>query len=187
MMKKLLVFVLVLGLASMAMAVPVLRVDPQDAKDHYMPSDVITIQLYDEGDVIGIAVDAVVDGGAGGTADNPQTFHSAFTSTGPGTLNSDGTLVEWAWGLMTAYPPVATGALYSFEYHVPAALPSTWINITTMNDGGNMWYSTQVDYGDGTSYIAADSGELGVAIHVIPEPATIALLGLGGLLLRRRK
>ena len=26
-----------------------------------------------------------------------------------------------------------------------------------------------------------------VVIHQIPEPATIALLGLGGLLLRRRK
>jgi len=181
-MKKLLIFVLVLGMASMALAVPVFQVDPCDAKDFYMPSDMITIQLVDT-DVLTFSVDAIVDN-AGGTAAEPQTFNAGLGFTIPGALNVGGHLVEYVQASITTVPSVpVNGVLYTFEYHVPNVPASTWIVISSFADGDLYWdpyftYKTQPDY----------EGSVGeVAIHVIPEPATIALLGLGGLLLRRRK
>jgi len=182
-MKKLLVLILVFGTASMAVAVPVLRVDPADVKDNYYASDVITIQLYDKGAVRGIAMDAITDYGCGGVVFN-ETFNSAFDIQWPGQLNADGMLLEYTAALTTT-SNYATGVLYSFEYHVPSVPFSTMITITTYNDGGNIWYPAEVDYADGSAYICPP--ELAVTIHKCPEPTTIAFLGLGGLMLRRKR
>lgn len=58
-MKKLvLMLMLVLGTASIALADPLFRVDQ---KDSYSPSDWITIQLYDSGQVDAFCVEGIID------------------------------------------------------------------------------------------------------------------------------
>jgi hypothetical protein len=189
MMKKLLVFALVLGFASMAMAVPVFRVDPQDVRHDFAPSDLVVIQLYDEGLVDAFSIDAIadIDTGtgmiAGGTGNEPRTM-PAYGYQQWGELNFDGKLVAYAAGGITGTTePPQSGVIYSFVYHVPDALPSTIIAIGSFSDGAS-YFDPTIMYRDGSAFNEPIPGAL---IHVIPEPATIALLGLGGLLLRRRK
>jgi hypothetical protein len=188
-MKKLLIFMLVLGMASMAVAVPVFRVDPCDRQDNYEYSDVITIQLVDT-NVLGFSIDAIVDvicptgGIAGGTAAEPQVFNAGFGAIMPGALDVNAHLVDYMFASVTSLPPVAvSGVLYSFEYHVPDVPFSTLICIDSFA-GGEYWsplfqYSGAPDYEGPVTMLTC--------IHVVPEPATMLLLGLGGLLLRRRK
>jgi len=184
-MKKLLIFCLVISMAPCALAVPVLRVDPADLRDYYYPSSVITIQLYDSGQVIGFSIDAITDNGVGGTALEPQVINAKLSRYGHfGTLNSNGMLVEYVYGFTDIVQQPATGVLYSFDYHIPDVPFSTIINIHTTNDGGDNWYPAEIDYIDGSYYRAPP--ELGLVIH-LPEPATMILLALGGLALLRKR
>lgn len=181
-MKKLLVLMLVFAMASGASALPYFTVDAADYKDHYQSSDVITINLVDEG-VIGFAIDAITDFSAGGTASGPQTFHPGFGFSKAGALNYEGMLVAFASASVTMVPPVGqSGVLYSFEYHVPDVTISTIIEIGTFYDDDN-WLAPELYYVGG----GMTNEFMPAVIHVVPEPTTIVLLGLGGLLLRRRK
>lgn len=182
-MKKLMVLMMVLGTASAAFGVPYFQIDPADYKDHYLPSEVITINIVDV-NVLGISIDAIVDGGIGGTAQEPQTFHPNLNLTNAGVLNIGGHLVEYVFANTTIGG--ASGVIYSFDYHVPDVQQSTIITIGTFSDGDLFW-EPLFDYEGGSSYEGPIYMLQGQAIHVIPEPATVALLGLGGLLLRRHK
>jgi hypothetical protein len=187
MMKKLLIFMLVLGLSSMpsmATAVPYFQVDPASQKDSYMPSDVIKIDVVDTQPIITMVIDAISDGGAGGMAEGPQVFNTNFLSHVDGELNSDGQLVEYFFANDTTIPVRgASGILYSFYYHVPNVPYSTMIPIGTYYNDVD-WLAPEITYASGQFY---NDNLTPTMIHVTPEPATIALLGLGGLLLRRRK
>lgn len=195
-MKNLLIFVLVLGMASMAVAAitgPYFQVDPASQKDNYVPSDLIKIDLVSPTSdplVIGITIDAITDSPTGatmGNASEPQLFNANFGLALPGSLNDDGMLVEYMAASDTTIPARgATGILYSFEYHVPNVPYSTMINIQSFDDGGTNWSPAAVVYKSPGGEVDGTIGML-TPIHVIPEPATIALLGLGGLLLKRRK
>jgi len=193
-MKKLLIVFLVLAMASAASAYSVgWRVAPDDAKDDYTPSDTITIELYtDDPDIVGLLIDAVADDDDYGTAHEPLTLHSNFTTVAEvGDIVNTGAPVNILIELISATAGVgtsATGILYSFEYHVPEKDPSTIITISDYYDWDAGYFEAEVENGDG--YIYGPAGDYAIdalEIHIIPEPATIALLGLGGLLLRRRK
>jgi hypothetical protein len=196
MMNKLLIFVLVLGMASWAWAVPYFQVDPTDQKDSYMPSDVITIDLVspiEDPPVISVMVDSITDNSGVipfstlGMAQAPQTFNANFGTHFPGTLNAGGQLVIYMSAADGTLPlRGATGTLYSFDYHVPNVPPSTYIDIQSDSDDFD-FYPAEIVYKTGDDVLFTNGIHMNVPIHVIPEPATIALLGLGGLLLRRRK
>jgi hypothetical protein len=197
MMKKLLIFVLVLGMASWALATPYFKISgPLPIKDHYMPSDVITIDLVSPTSdlpVLSVMIDSITDNSGVlpfstlGYAQAPQVFNVNFGTTFPGHLNTAGQLVIYMAAADGTIPARgATGTLYSFDYHVPAVPASTYIDIQSDYDGVD-FYPAELVYKDGSDVVFPDGIHMNVPIHVIPEPATIALLGLGGLLLRRRK
>lgn len=181
-MRKLLVFLSILAIASTASALPYFTVDAADQKDHYQPSDWITIQLVDS-NVIGFGIDAITDGGMGGMSSN-HIFNYGFGYHNIEAENSNGMLVEYMGAAVTIDPPIpVTGVLYSFEYHIPQATESTIITISSFADGDDYLEPYFVYFGGG-EYEGPVSE---VTIHVVPEPTTIVLLGLGGLLMRLRK
>jgi hypothetical protein len=179
-MKKFLVLALVLSMATMANAAIVWQASATEVH----PSDVITINVITTAGehVIGLEIDATTDGGAGGYAATPLTLNSnfgGFADVGA-LVNASGILTQYTFG-NSGVGAYATGTLFSYMYHVPSVPASTTITIgDTWRNGSD---STEIDFYDGSSTYTHLTG---ATIHVIPEPMTMGLLGLGGLFLRRR-
>jgi hypothetical protein len=191
-MKKFVGLVLVLCLAASASALDIngLRVAPDDQKDHYEHSDWITIELFldlDSGELANsFVMDSLREGSPSpGTAASPA-LDTRWSSGSGGTLGTSPELVSFAYGAIISPDPDIEGVLWSMEYHVPDVPDSTWIEIYPYVSSAE-WYFAEISItgAGGVSYTVPIDGLL---IHVIPEPMTVALLGLGGLVaLRRRK
>jgi hypothetical protein len=175
-MKRLLVLLIVFAMTSAASAatVDILVNGAPWMGDDVAPSDIVTLLLNDSaraGLLVGALNTSSIDVSQ---ADNAShTFFQApsiggwditpggagYTSSGAGT-----------WFGVTL---PQDGIVFVHEFHVPDnALPSDEIFV-----------DLAVAY-----QFVDESGTGRVVMHVIPEPATIALLGLGALsLLRRRK
>ena len=186
-MKKLLIFMLVLGMASLVNALPTslqISVDgveePIDSDIWLLPTETIeldiwtTAEIYSEGGLEGyfvIAVDSGYGSLSGGLLAAPWTEtsnsmygagsgNSYLTPPEQGILGAIGTLLSEGNGM--------TGTIFdSIIFHCEAP-GDAYVNL--------YW---------------TDFSTLGlldtVIIHQIPEPMTVLLLGLGGLFLRRRK
>jgi hypothetical protein len=189
MMKKLLIFMLVLCMASMANAVLQISVDgdpdPVDTEIWLLPSETLLLNIHSVGGDTGDSFFALVTSGVGvidGTSgvtyipDAPDAS-MLLGPAGPA-MNFIGGLgardgVAGTVGSFTAVPPYADGIYFDLiEFHC-------------LGEGDVLIELIEVDSVNWT--VAGMPVMDSVVIHQIPEPMTVLLLGLGGLFLRRRK
>jgi len=161
-MKKLLISLMVLGLVSTANAALEITQDGQ-AVTMIPPGDQqIGVSSTDTSTWVGYII--VEEGGVGVLAD-------AVVLEGAGDLGAAAEYAEDGWGagyeLVVAASPTGTPVV---------AGPQFTMNIVGGVEGDMIPLYVDPDY------------EVPVAVvEVIPEPATLMLLGLGGLFLRRRR
>jgi hypothetical protein len=182
-MKKLLALMLVLGLTSIATATNVdkllqLSINGQLAPDEITlePSDYITLDIMvaDGHWTDSIEIDLEIIGPGSITLPDPPEsivvgdFESWSIVVGGITPQGIGEIVGVSFGQVS-------GVIVDYiEFHCDGE-GDVIVNITNIG-------LTQID---GSPITEADMGS--IIIHQIPEPASMLLLGLGGLLLRRRK
>ena len=181
-MKKVLVLALVLGIASLATAG--LSVSVAEAEE----GDTITISLLATEATGGFTVRSIDDDVAGLATTSSEAVFSGYnfaviTGAGKGTggkLYDGGTGDAFAGQNFTLIPGgsnAANGdALMSFDYLVQAGTADTTITFTIGT--GTI---TPIE---GDQY---DTDGITASVDIIPEPATMVLLGLGALVLRRKK
>lgn len=180
-MKKVLVLLVILATASMAHAAfdPTLQIlvngNPWTGDD-VAASDIITVLFVDVGDTTAPGSFSVYNMDAGPAeyvADSWMYNLPAGLLGGSLSLTDNGTSVNVAGGALfgPTTPMPEGGVLFGYEFHVP----------DDMGDSDTILITQSGAYG------GVDLSQIGVTLHT-PEPATIALLGLGALsLLRRRK
>jgi hypothetical protein len=176
MMKNIFIVFTVLAMASVANAVLTISVDgvvdPPDTEVKLKVGETAVIDVHSTG--------------AGGPLSNEGYFLKA---EGPATLDITA-------GVNTFNPPGYPDSIFMWEWEpyagwvfldlAKAVYPPVEIPEGMVIDGLVL---TCTDLGDVTLTLEGDlSGVLDTqVIHQIPEPITFALLGLGGLFLRRRK
>jgi len=182
-MKKLLALMLVLSVASVANATLQISVDGlvdvPDTEITLVPSDTVVI------DVFAIAQPATVFGMLFTEGCGTLDFSNAWQIETPDGVpiedySSDPDFISWLVGL--GYNPVSIGY---FELAEVSSEPMVLDGVVI----DNVIFHCTCE-GDATIYLFNTSTEQVLdsqVIHQVPEPASMLLLGLGGLLLRRRK
>jgi hypothetical protein len=187
-MKKLMVLILVLGTAAMANAGLVFTVNGQPSPAEISlngPSDAIslgielgsgTIRVYDLVYQLSNAQAELITTGYGQYP--ATTWPALFDLQGYAIVTNPQKIEVTATQLFTEDLAAPQTLMLNMVLH---CLEETDVilTVTTTGVGGNYWDGGEIPPGTVLSTLL---------IHqVVPEPMTIALLGLGGLFLRRRK
>jgi hypothetical protein len=167
-MKKLLVLALVLALTSMASAV--LTQNPGGGGTYLLEvGQTLTIEISEStGNQAGMLVYAIVEDGGDGALSN------GIATSNAGEL-----------GAVNDYSYAGWGVGYELASGSTTGQVQAGIQWTVDYYGANVGDIAVISIWDGGgSFEVADDS---ITVEVVPEPMTIALLGLGGLFLRRRK
>jgi len=183
MMKKLLVLALVCGMASLASAGLNISVNGQDPGPQITlhPSDtiILDVTLDPTTNVMGYDLGVQLEVQGKGTLDGADAQISGFGHTwmaAPAIVTNTASLLRWTAGDVPMFGGLGqTGGkiLDNVEFHCDAVgdvLIILYSYASTVN-GANVNNSIVDTF----------------LVHQIPEPATMLLLGLGGLFLRKRK
>ena len=173
-MKKLLVLMLVLGMASLANAALVLSIYVDGVEAGSAASvdigDTITIDVYS----------------------NEEGSYDAYLAMSSGLEYADWagiTMYDLTPGVSIAANTYYAGALAGFDTYL---LNNSTFDIENQPAAGIAFSLSFLGVAEGTVDVKLDHDVWGstvdtLAVTVIPEPMTLALLGLGGLFLRRKK
>jgi hypothetical protein len=177
MMKKLLIFMLVLGIVSTANATISLQIDGNSAPSTYdLPvGERVKIDVYSDGtDAWGGYI--VLDDAFQVSYHPDEALDANTTYAAAGSLGNNQPYDELAWGYgyelttATITGDISSGVQHSVEY----------LGVKVGDKAAVVLYDNDVGWGIGE--------QMGMMeITVIPEPMTVLLLGLGGLFLRRRR
>ncbi len=183
-MKKLLVLLLVFAMASCANAA-IVSFSAGDG----LPGDTIGITVSSNEQVAGVMLALITDNGFGGTA-NPGAWNTLFTTADAGYNGGAfgfgaGDLIMANGGISLGFP--ATGLLYSYSYDIPSDAVVGSIITFTVEDLTKYGSASSIGYLVEGATTQMSLAGIEFAATVIPEPMTIALLGLGGLFLLRRR
>ncbi len=173
-MKKVLVLVLVLAMTQLTWAgIATLQVNASDAASDYTPGSTITIEIVTDFTVASISADSV-DATAGAWSD--QAINATFNDLANAGTISGLSITGIAGTLTTSTADIEAGAvLWSAELTIPDLPSSSIVTLSTTN-----FFSAMGSFED----MATETNSL--ELHIIPEPITLALLGLGGLFIRRK-
>ena len=188
-MRKLLILMLVLGLSPVANAVLISVdgvVDPEDTTINLTPSETVVIDIMGQ--------------------DEPQPLNAYLLIEGPGaiagsTMLYPGSLAMYfeleGWAAFCGYTPEELlGAIAAMGY--PGLVDLSYMSFADGAAPGAPLSGKLVDdiifhcegLGDVVLTLLSDDFVTVLdtqVIHNVPEPMTVALLGLGGLFLRRRR
>jgi hypothetical protein len=176
-MKKLLILMLVLGMASAANAASAelyLKSGGLSTLPATAIGTTITVDLYVDVDLAGINKVDFGFGTATGTMTKGSWFNAGSTSSA-GDDSSGTSIVDAYWNKSGGAADYQKDTImYSFSVGVTTG--GTILPIMNTGDAANRGF---------TQYTAAENTY--TPLTILPEPMTIALLGLGGLFLRRRR
>jgi hypothetical protein len=173
-MKKLLALVLVLCLASLANATVTISISG-DSTISTGETKSYTVSWSGTPDIVSVDMDCVSDDADKGTCDN-FVIVADYRDTAIDYIGDPlggGSGAEVSCTNDTTSDPLG-GALFTFDLTATGSLHDV-INLTLTD-----WYTQDVDW---TQVIPDMSG---MGVEIIPEPITLALLGLGALFIRRR-
>ena len=191
-MKKLLILMLVLGLASVANAHFIFTVNGEVQEPEYWlePSEILELdlELSADEDLLGYTLDYVLsneqaelitDGASGSYPELPPMTDIKF----PMVFEMAGSVVVYS----PQHVQIAAGQVIGSAVQGPGiVMDQMYVHCLELTDVLLEIIVT------GTTIVGGEQIPTGTVVHTllihqIPEPATMLLLGLGGLLLRRRK